>query len=478
MQASIQGKSLPRIAQIAWLAIKNSAFWAPRRSLPGLASPLLLVGLALLDLAAVEAAGYLAAPAGSSFDAAGLPSACAGLALILVLTALFSRFFLAATRLIDLIGVAFATLFVIDAVWALLQLWPSALDRIDAEWPVSLPLSGVMAPWIGVAIGMLLGAQTRSTWRAFLVAFCAVFAIGIPTAMLDRGAPAWLAPEAQEANATEAPGEALHLDETMLYGESERLAQVLEHLSPRTAGRVNVYFIGFAGNGEQSVFSHEVSYVKEMFERRFAAAGHSIALMNNQSTPGRLPLATATSLQQALSAVGQRMSADDVVVLFLSSHGSRESGVNVELPPFEFEDIDPDMLAAMFKEAHIRQRVVIVSTCFAGIFVPALANPDTLVITAADATHTSFGCSNEADFTYFGEAYFHDALLGTNSFAAAFQQALPLIRERESEQGFEHSNPQMVMGANIKRTLARLEAQLQAQDASPNGASRDGSAAQ
>ena len=478
MQEPIQGKTLARIAQMTWLALRSSAFWAPRRALPNAATPLWLVILALLDLIAVVAGGYLAAPPGSTFEAAGLPSAGAGLLVILLIAALFSRLFLVATRLVDVIGVAFGTLLVIDTVWLLLQFWPAAIDQIDAEWSASLPLSGVMAPWIGVAIGMFLGAQTRTTWRAFLVTFCVVFAIGIPTAMLDRGAPVWLAPEAQEASADEAPGETLHLDETLLYGESDRLAATLDHLAPRTAGRVNVYFIGFAGNGEQMVFSREVSYVKDLFERRFAGAGHSIVLMNNLSTPGQVPLATATSLQQALSAVGQRISADDVVVLFLSSHGSRQSGVNVDLPPFEFEDIDPDMLAAMFKQANIRQKVVIVSACFAGIFVPVLADPDTLVITAADATHTSFGCSNEADFTYFGNAYFHDALVATNSFEAAFNTALPLIRKRESEQGFEHSNPQLAMGANIKRTLARLEAQMGHFDSSPSATADQGPTAQ
>jgi hypothetical protein len=460
MQAPIQAKPLARIAQLSWLAIRSSACCAPRRVLPHVANPALLVVLALLDLAAVMAAGYLAAPPGSTFEPAGLPGALAALALILVAAGLLSAFFQPATRLIDLIAVAFATLLVIDSVWLLLQFWPGGLDRIDANWPASLPLSGVMAPWIGIAIGILLGAQTRRTWRAFLVTLLSVLAIGVPSAMLDRGAPAWLAPDTQDGSAEQQPGETLHVDETLLYGESGRLDDALDHLAARKPGRVNVYFIGFAGNGEQMVFTREVGYVKDMFETRFAGAGHTIALMNNVSSPGEVPLATATSLQQALNAVGRRVAEDDVVVVYLASHGSREAGINVALPPFEFQDIDPDMLAAMFKQAHIRQKVVIVSACFAGIFLPALADPDTLVITAADATHTSFGCSNEADFTYFGEAYFHDALVSTNSFAGAFETALPLIRKRETEQGFEHSNPQMAMGANIKRTLARLETQM------------------
>jgi hypothetical protein len=207
------------------------------------------------------------------------------------------------------------------------------------------------------------------------------------------------------------------------------------------------------------VFTREVTYVKNLFEQRFAGPGHTVVLMNNFYTPGRVPLASATSLDETLAAVGERMRDDDVLVLFMTSHGSRQSGINVALPPLDLDDIDPAQLKDMLDQAHIRKRVIIISACYSGIFVQPLENPDTLVITAADATHTSFGCSNEADFTYFGEAYFHDALTTTNSFADAYAVALPLIRKREDEQGFAHSNPQMSMGDSIRDTLARLAQQ-------------------
>nr|WP_256477112.1 C13 family peptidase [Bradyrhizobium sp. 186] len=36
------------------------------------------------------------------------------------------------------------------------------------------------------------------------------------------------------------------------------------------------------------------------------------------------------------------------------------------------------------------------------------ANPDVLVITAADADHPSFGCEDKAKWTYFGDAFTSD----------------------------------------------------------------------
>ncbi len=432
-------------------------------------TPALLVLLAVLDLAAVAAGGYLAAPDGSVFEATGLPACLTAQGVILIVAALLWRLFPADDQALERIGTAFGGLFIIDLVWLLLQFWPAGVNAIDAIWPTPLPLAGVLGPWLALALAFAWSRQIQGFGRAFLVALVILVAVGAPATMLDRGAALWLAPagdpepSADNDEATPAP---LRADENLLYGEADLLQQAIDGLTDRTPGRINLYFLGFAGNGEQMVFTREVTYVKTLFEARFAAAGHSLILENNPSTPGQVPLATSTSLRVALQGIGQKMADDDVLVLFMTSHGSKESGVNVSMPPFDFEDIDPKALAAMLDEAHIRQRVVIVSACYAGVFVEPLSNANTLVITAADATHTSFGCSNEADFTYFGQAYFHDALASTDSLSEAFNQALPLIRERETREGFEHSNPQMSEGSAIAKTLQRFQSQLKGAPAS------------
>ena len=101
----------------------------------------------------------------------------------------------------------------------------------------------------------------------------------------------------------------------------------------------------------------------------------------------------------------------------------------------------------------MRHRVVIVSACYAGIFIPALADPDTLVITAADAKHPSFGCQDGAQWTYFGDAFFNTALRRTGNLTAAFALARTLVRKRERQQGFAASNPQMAGGEDVMRLL-------------------------
>jgi hypothetical protein len=72
-----------------------------------------------------------------------------------------------------------------------------------------------------------------------------------------------------------------------------------------------------------------------------------------------------------------------------------------------------------------------VSACYSGGFIKDLHDPHTMVITAARADRTSFGCADENDMTSFGRAFFKDALPQANSFEEAFAKAARLVDEEE-----------------------------------------------
>jgi hypothetical protein len=85
----------------------------------------------------------------------------------------------------------------------------------------------------------------------------------------------------------------------------------------------------------------------------------------------------------------------------------------------------------MLARTGVRHKVVVISACYSGVFIPLLANPDVLVITAADANHSSFGCLDKAKWTYFGDAFFNAALRQARSLKDAFVVARALVRKRE-----------------------------------------------
>jgi hypothetical protein len=117
------------------------------------------------------------------------------------------------------------------------------------------------------------------------------------------------------------------------------------------------------------------------------------------------------------------------------------------------QTLTPSHLARMLARTGVRHRVVVISACYSGVFVPVLANPDVLVITAADARHPSFGCRDKAKWTYFGDAFFNVALRQAKSLKQAFDVARALIQKRERRERIEPSNPQIAGGANVEPRL-------------------------
>ena len=85
----------------------------------------------------------------------------------------------------------------------------------------------------------------------------------------------------------------------------------------------------------------------------------------------------------------------------------------------------------MLNASGARYRVIIISACYSGVFARALADPRTLVITAAAPDRPSFGCEDGATWTYFGDAFFNQALRGSRTLDEAFCRAREIVTKRE-----------------------------------------------
>jgi hypothetical protein len=144
---------------------------------------------------------------------------------------------------------------------------------------------------------------------------------------------------------------------------------------------------------------------------------------------------------------------DDVLLLVMTSHGV-PTGFGLRLPSQLVVELTPREVATALDNEGIKNRVVIVSACYAGIFVPPLANDNTIVLTAADATHTSFGCAPERDWTYFGDAFFRQSLRPGRDLQHAFDNARVLIQGWELMDHVQPSNPQGHFGPALVTKLA------------------------
>jgi len=262
--------------------------------------------------------------------------------------------------------------------------------------------------------------------------------------------------------------------EKLLYSQPELLGSALQALNPQRQGISDLFFVGFAGYATEDVFSKEVVFAKGVLDSRFDTQGHSINLVNHLSTRETQPLANATNLGITLKRIGVLMNKEeDVLVMYLTSHGSRDHQLSVSFWPLALNNITPEKLRALLDESGIKWRVIIVSACYSGGFVKALESNETLVATAAAADKTSFGCGSESEFTYFGEALFKDQLPHQYSIITALQDARVAIEQRERREKIEASMPQISIGKSIQTKLEGLseEVRLRECTAKANSAS-------
>jgi hypothetical protein len=261
----------------------------------------------------------------------------------------------------------------------------------------------------------------------------------------------WLAPEEE----SEPPVLAV---ERGFHEQGRLIERALAAVSPGTPGVQETYFVGFAPDASQDVFLKEVRFARRLFDERFGTAGRSIALASSHDALDELPIASVTNLGRALARAGEAMNADeDLLFLFITAHGGRDHRLSAVQPPLELASLTPIALSRMLQDSGIRWRVIVVSACYSGGFIEPLRDDNTIVITAAAQDRTSFGCEPGREFTWFGEAYFRDALTKTKSFARAFELAKASIARQEAAEKLEASLPQMWVGSAIKERLEKLE---------------------
>jgi hypothetical protein len=209
--------------------------------------------------------------------------------------------------------------------------------------------------------------------------------------------------------------------------------------------RVSV--VSFGLFGDQGVFRREATGAAQVVAGRFGNGPVNVQY-NSKKGGGATIEALAMSLQVAANGMDAE---NDVLFLILTSHGSRD-GLAVKAGRLT-QTLTPSNLADILARTSVRHKVVVISACYSGVFIPRLANPDVLVITAADADHPSFGCQDKAKWTYFGDAFFNVALRQARSLKEAFVVARALVRKRELREHFEPSNPLMAGGANVQPLL-------------------------
>jgi hypothetical protein len=327
------------------------------------------------------------------------------------------------------------------------------IERFVPEQWIDLALAGVA---LYAAVYCLMGLRSITGGRQFIAitagAAVAMLAVWLGTVWYVHPM-LWSSSEDFEDDSTEETD--WGAVEPILFEQSARIDEAIAKLV-RPAGDTPVgFFVGFAGYGEQKVFAEEIQFAAERFAQRYDTSQRTLLLINDRRSREDYPLASGTALSYALKGVASKMDIDrDILFLALSSHGAEDSLLSVTNGSLPVRDLTGDMLAEALQASGIKWRVIVISACHAGAFIEPLKDQNTIVITAARADRSSFGCADDRDLTYFGEAFFRDALPDATSLRDAFEKAKAWIAKREQEEGVEASLPQAYFGEQLEKQLA------------------------
>lgn len=452
-------------ALAAWLANLRSGLYLALFRAPG-ASPFYLsapqfIAIVATSLAASAAGAFILAGEDGRFDPQALPSELSWVPLALLAGYLVSRavkdarYVLLVPIATGSIGVTFTL--AADAIWY-------AADRVQFEIALAPGESFVyqlLFLWWALALLLAIKRMTAQAPSRTVSPVLIVAIVLLLPAYFLPAEPLWETPVEEYDADQEQP-----FTEQALYDQAQLLRDAEDGIQPQRRGVEDLYYVGFAPYAPQDVFMKEIIAVGKLMEQRFGTAGRSVSLISNPAVADEYPIATLTSLRHVLRAIGERIDPqEDIVLLHLSSHGSAAHELAVEFQPLQLQQIAPEDVRAALDDAGIKWRIVVVSACYSGGFVEALKDDHTLVVSASDANHTSFGCGNASAFTYFSQAYFDEALRQTWSFEKAFTLARESIARREHDEKLEPSNPQIAIGEPMRAKLARLEKRLSAETA-------------
>ncbi len=356
--------------------------------------------------------------------------------------------------------VAFAVLF--TATDPLFELAGTAVNLLTAFEAVAPHAAAMNVAYMIWAFAVIVRTQILLTgWRRprsliAVAGFAVMFAFFV-----------WFFPRTElwtplsQLNAGAEPQRPGLIQEELFHLQAGMLERQLATLAPQRAGIEDLYFIGVAPYASQDTFMQELQVVRKLMDERFDTAGRSIALINHTATLREAPIASVTQLRNTLGAVGKLMNPDeDVLFLFVTTHGSERHELSFELPPLALQPLPPTALGRMLHDGGFKWKVIVISACFSGGFIEPLKDDNSIIITAADAKHSSFGCEYSSDFTWFSKAFFDEGLRNRRSLTDAFQHAREAVAAREKDQGLAPSSPQMFIGGAMRGKLESLTRRL------------------
>ena len=162
------------------------------------------------------------------------------------------------------------------------------------------------------------------------------------------------------------------------------------------------------------------------------------------------PFATSENIEKVLKKIGNLARPQDKVMLLFSTHGNVDL-LGINFSARDYSSVNSAFINTAAAALRGKQVLMVLSACHSGSFLKPLGGPTRIVIAAAAADKSSFGCQFQSTNTYFIEALFNQSEVRERSITQLMDIAKVDVDRREKKQKLSPpSLPDLLIGAGAK----------------------------
>lgn len=210
-----------------------------------------------------------------------------------------------------------------------------------------------------------------------------------------------------------------------------------------------------AGDGSLPVWGNATARMDALLLNRTALPADAVRLLSarDDAVRGGQEPATVVNVLRAVATMGARPGQHCLV--YLTAHGVRDGGLYMAASD---QLLPPELLdEALRRGCGAVPTVVILSGCYSGVYLQEpMIRPNRLILTAARADRTSFGCGAGFTYTVFDECLLDSLTKAApaSTWASTFAATRACVVVNEATQHAVPSEPQSFTGAQV--TALRL----------------------
>jgi hypothetical protein len=171
--------------------------------------------------------------------------------------------------------------------------------------------------------------------------------------------------------------------------------------------------------------------------------------------PEAYPVGDDATISALMGSAAELSRPDDLIFVYVSTHG-RKGSLERKIGPVLQAPLTGPALAKLLAPVNKNPSIVLLSACFSGSLINDTGTQNRIIITAASAERTSFGCAATSRHTYFGQAVLQGFGYRGKTLQQIFALIKALVAQMEQAQRKAPSDPQIFVGDGMTELYTTL----------------------